>query len=310
MGLYGPPPLDQLVDAMGAFCPVRALGCQTYCFKRDGSLGRATTSSGGFGPVDFRRDPSGAESANAGVAFQPPTPAGGSGSGPGGAKEVYRDDFVTISSVVLAPGNEVLASMGENSAEARAGEDDFLESNPKRFRLDGRGSASPSPSPRTPPPESTTPRGGDDAKLSVVYICELPDVPGKFDPGKARARGLPPGKDYARLVQGETVTAPNGQVIKPSDVMGPTTPGPVFVLADCPTPAHLGALVGAQGLARFQAGAERGKQVGSGIGSFPTFEMICYDPWTVREKPVFVSCCKESAAVYCFASSLWHPFLF
>jgi hypothetical protein len=269
MGLYGPPPLDQLVDAMGSFCPVRGLGCQTYCFKRDGSLGKATTSSGGFGPVDFRRDPQGAAEANVGRPFLPQEGNEGAGESSKGAKEVYRDEFVSISAVVLAPeGSEKDSFERGVGGEVRAREDgwwedEFAESSAKRFRLEGGASVSPSPSPspRTPHSGASSPSPGGDAKLSVVYVCELPDVPGKFDPVKAKARGLKPGREYARLVKGESVTAPNGLLIKPSDVMEPTTPGPVFALVDCPTAEYLPALVKAQGLARFRTGAEDWKQV-------------------------------------------------
>lgn len=41
--------------------------------------------------------------------------------------------------------------------------------------------------------------------ISVVYVCELPDIMGKFDPQKAVALGLKPGPKYRELQLGNSV---------------------------------------------------------------------------------------------------------
>jgi ribonuclease Z len=41
--------------------------------------------------------------------------------------------------------------------------------------------------------------------VSAVYICELPQILGKFDPQKAAAKGLKPGIKYGKLQKGEAV---------------------------------------------------------------------------------------------------------
>ena len=41
--------------------------------------------------------------------------------------------------------------------------------------------------------------------MSVVYICELPEIKGKFDPEKAKALGLKPGPKYRELQLGNSV---------------------------------------------------------------------------------------------------------
>lgn len=41
--------------------------------------------------------------------------------------------------------------------------------------------------------------------LSVLYICELPEIRGKFDLEKARALGLKPGPKYRELQEGRSV---------------------------------------------------------------------------------------------------------
>lgn len=45
-------------------------------------------------------------------------------------------------------------------------------------------------------------RPGD---LAVVYVCELPEVKGKFDPVKAASLGLRPGPKYRDLQLGKSV---------------------------------------------------------------------------------------------------------
>lgn len=41
--------------------------------------------------------------------------------------------------------------------------------------------------------------------MSVVYVCELPEIQGKFDPEKAKALGLRPGPKYRELQLGNSV---------------------------------------------------------------------------------------------------------
>lgn len=41
--------------------------------------------------------------------------------------------------------------------------------------------------------------------LSVIYICELPEIQGKFDPEKAKALGLRAGPKYRELQHGNSV---------------------------------------------------------------------------------------------------------
>lgn len=41
--------------------------------------------------------------------------------------------------------------------------------------------------------------------LSVIYICELPEIKGKFDPKKASSLGLKPGPKYRELQLGNSV---------------------------------------------------------------------------------------------------------
>lgn len=71
--------------------------------------------------------------------------------------------------------------------------------------------------------------------LSVVYVCELPEIQGKFDPEKAKALGLRPGPKYRDLQLGISVKSDSrNMMVHPSDVMDPPIPGPIVILVDCP----------------------------------------------------------------------------
>ncbi len=49
--------------------------------------------------------------------------------------------------------------------------------------------------------------------------------PGRFDPAEAQARGIAPGPDFGKLRAGQPVTAPDGSVVQPGDVVGPPRSG-------------------------------------------------------------------------------------
>jgi ribonuclease Z len=60
---------------------------------------------------------------------------------------------------------------------------------------------------------------------SLAYgLIEKPR-PGKFNPEKARALGIPEGPLWSKLQHGSAVKLPNGRVVKPREVVGPRRPG-------------------------------------------------------------------------------------
>lgn len=90
--------------------------------------------------------------------------------------------------------------------------------------------------------------------ISVIYVCELPEIKGKFDPAKAAALGLRPGPKYRELQLGNSVRSDHQNImVHPSDVMGPSLPGPVVILVDCPTEFHLQQLISLQSFHRYYA---------------------------------------------------------
>ncbi|KAK9266804.1 hypothetical protein L1049_025277 [Liquidambar formosana] len=85
--------------------------------------------------------------------------------------------------------------------------------------------------------------------FSVIYVCELPEIKGKFDPAKAVALGLKAGPKYRELQLGKSVMSDRQNImVHPSDVMGPSSPGPIVLLVDCPTESHSQELLSIQSL--------------------------------------------------------------
>ena len=69
----------------------------------------------------------------------------------------------------------------------------------------------------------------------VVFIGKLANIRGKFHPEKAKKLGLPLGPVCRELIGGNSVTAPNGRVIFPHEVVDPDQIGPEFVILECPS---------------------------------------------------------------------------
>ncbi|KAE9467863.1 hypothetical protein C3L33_00244, partial [Rhododendron williamsianum] len=88
--------------------------------------------------------------------------------------------------------------------------------------------------------------------ISVVYVCELPEIMGKFDPKKAVALGLRPGPKYRELQLGNSVKSDRQNImVHPSDVLGPSVPGPIVLIVDCPTSSHLPELLSLHSLSSY-----------------------------------------------------------
>lgn len=103
-----------------------------------------------------------------------------------------------------------------------------------------------------PPSRPSEESGSKPGETSVVYVCELPEINGKFDPAKAMALGLRAGPKYGKLQSGQSVKSDFKDItVHPSDVMGPSVPGPVVLLVDCPTESHAEELLSIPSLNRY-----------------------------------------------------------
>ncbi len=66
---------------------------------------------------------------------------------------------------------------------------------------------------------------------SIGYALVEQERRGRFDPDKARSMGIPEGPMWGRIHKGESVTLPDGRVIPPTELVGPTRPGRRVVLS-------------------------------------------------------------------------------
>lgn len=121
--------------------------------------------------------------------------------------------------------------------------------------------------------------------MSVIYLCELPEIMGKFDPEKAKALGLKPGPKYRELQSGRSVMSDLQSImVHPSDVMDPSVPGPIVLLVDCPTESHVQELLSMESLNNYYVDfsgnpAQSGKTVNciihlspASVTSSPTYQ--------------------------------------
>jgi ribonuclease Z len=73
----------------------------------------------------------------------------------------------------------------------------------------------------------------EETATQMIYVCQAPDVPGKFDNAKATALKVPFGPIRGKLVRGEAIEVDDpvnpGQkrVVKPEDVIGGGSEGAV-----------------------------------------------------------------------------------
>ncbi|XP_027125007.2 tRNase Z TRZ3, mitochondrial [Coffea arabica] len=159
------------------------------------------------------------------------------------AKDVFSDpvvliddEVVKLSAIILRP-----SQAAEGSSTKKPGSQEADEHLVEQL-------SSSISKPRAEP--STKP--GD---LSVIYICELPEIKGKFDPKKAAALGLRPGPKYRELQLGNSVKSDRQDImVHPSDVLGPSIPGPIVLLVDCPTLSHFKDVSSVQSLSSYYAG--------------------------------------------------------
>ncbi|XP_026385349.1 tRNAse Z TRZ4, mitochondrial-like [Papaver somniferum] len=125
-----------------------------------------------------------------------------------------------------------------------------------------RPSCSPPSNPSFPKPLASHSQNLDRAKLkpgdiSVIYVVELSEIIGKFDPNKAMKLGLKRGSKFRDLQLGQSVQSDYQNItVHPSDVMGPSVAGPIVLLVDCPTLSHLQQMVSLQSLSSYFDGVK------------------------------------------------------
>ncbi|TYI42196.1 hypothetical protein ES332_A01G080800v1 [Gossypium tomentosum] len=100
--------------------------------------------------------------------------------------------------------------------------------------------------------------------VSVIYVCELHEIKGKFYKEKADALGITVKTKYKELTQGKSVKSDLLDItVHPNDVMGAPVPGPIVIVVDCPTSSHALELISAQSLNDYYSDSSNQSQSGN-----------------------------------------------
>ncbi|KAI5968053.1 uncharacterized protein KGF55_000037 [Candida pseudojiufengensis] len=70
---------------------------------------------------------------------------------------------------------------------------------------------------------------------SISYLLEFSKIRGKFDPKRAIELGIKPGPQFRDLTNGHSVANEKGEIIEPSQVLGPDKILPNILIIDIPT---------------------------------------------------------------------------
>ncbi|KAI3913634.1 hypothetical protein MKX01_035830 [Papaver californicum] len=94
--------------------------------------------------------------------------------------------------------------------------------------------------------------------ISDIYVCELPEIKGKFDLEKANVLGLKDKSKFHELQLGKSVTVSDTDltIVHPSDAMGASVAVPIVIIVDCPTLFHLQHLISLNSLCSYYDGVK------------------------------------------------------
>ncbi|XP_015768967.1 PREDICTED: zinc phosphodiesterase ELAC protein 2-like [Acropora digitifera] len=195
----------------------------------------------------------------------------------GGDDESYEDENLRIEPVIINGKKQDAVFEASSSNDHTAPQDQFASPNVVDNNL-------PSSKKLKPHCESST---------SVCYICWLSALPGKFFVKKALELGVPKGPLFGELQAGNTITLDDGQQIKPEQVMGPSQPGPVFLIIDCPSTDFISSLVSNEHLSRhFEEGSCPTAVIIIHLTPMSVFESHEYVEWRNR----FIICEERNGA--------------
>ncbi|XP_066292558.1 zinc phosphodiesterase ELAC protein 2-like [Branchiostoma lanceolatum] len=113
-----------------------------------------------------------------------------------------------------------------------------------------------STSPRNSPKAKRRKTSQRDDSLVISYICKLKPRKGRFLSEKALMDGIKPGVWVSELKKGNQATLPDGRIINPEDYIEPDTPGPVFIVVECPDEEFIVPVTTNSQIAKYQDGGE------------------------------------------------------
>lgn len=73
-------------------------------------------------------------------------------------------------------------------------------------------------------------RRSSSSSSHVCYVGQTAVVSGKFDIARAAAAGVPKGPLFGKLKSGQSVCLPDGRVVEPENVLGPSEPSRYFAV--------------------------------------------------------------------------------
>lgn len=121
-----------------------------------------------------------------------------------------------------------------------------------------------------PDPRAPLPLPSDsDVETQMLYICQAPDVRGKFDVAKANTLGVPNGPLRGKLTRGESIEVPDPnvdggtRVVMPEDCLVGGGKGGTLVIVNC-TEKTLQTLLDGDALHKWQKETPTGEREGEG----------------------------------------------
>jgi len=152
-------------------------------------------------------------------------------------RDEFRDDFIKVTPISILPRHKDITwpSSRKRSRSPECGEKSLSEATEMVRNMFGSEDEKPTATRWLPPSTPDT--------TSICYLVRLHAQRGKFLPQKAMALGVRPGKDFSRLVKGETIHLENGSQVLPELCMEPTRPGASFALLDIPSEEYITSVI-------------------------------------------------------------------
>eukprot|EP00042_Codosiga_hollandica_P027419 m.136602 g.136602 ORF g.136602 m.136602 type:complete len:319 (+) comp52477_c0_seq2:391-1347(+) len=193
---------------------------------------------------------------------------------------LWRDPISPLAASSMDVSTERAPAVLDDESEDTPPSDGESYHSAPSSRVEGANAPKPSTS-RVPKVQSTRTSFPEQVIKNTVicYVCQLPRQPGKFEPARAKALGLPPGENFGKLQRGESVVFPDGRLIHPHDVCAPSKQGPVFAVIDCPSRVHMEVILQKEDLINHCFTEERSPALIVHMTPSQLFESVEYQAW-------------------------------